>query len=97
MHTDATYKLLWHACPVLIVGTTDGESRFFPFGLAVVSKERHFDFKFIFNSIQKGRVIIGLDPLSYNLPLMSDSAEAITNGFREAGFTDKRNVLVPCG
>ncbi len=56
------------------------------FGLAVVSKERHFDFKFIFNALQKGRELVGLPKLSYDLPLMADAADAITNGFREAGF-----------
>ncbi len=77
---------------MLIVGTTYAERRFFPFGLAVVSKERHFDFKFIFSALQKGRIKIGEPELSYDLPLMEDAAEAITNGYKEAGFIGIRGM-----
>ena len=83
---------IWHGCPVLLVGTSDAERRFFPFGLAVVSKERHFDFKFIFNALQEGREKIDQPTLDNGLPLMADSAEAITNGWREAGFMGIRGM-----
>lgn len=42
-HTDATYKLVWQGFPILVVGTTDANRKFHPFG-ASVSKSRRFFF-----------------------------------------------------
>ena len=40
VHADATYKLIWHGFPVLIVGTTDMKKVFHPFGLDICSNEK---------------------------------------------------------
>ena len=46
IHTDGTYKLVWEGFPVLIVGTSDADRHFHPFGKALTSREAHFDFNF---------------------------------------------------
>ncbi|CAF4168170.1 unnamed protein product [Rotaria sordida] len=79
-HADATYKLVWQGFPVLIVGTTDFNKAFHPFGLAVCSNEKTKDFEFIFNSIQVGMQKINKDLLKPTA-LISDAAGAIKNGF----------------
>ena len=40
MHADATYILIWNRWPVLIVGTTDADKKFHPFGIQVSKNER---------------------------------------------------------
>ena len=37
--TDATYKLMWQGFPVLMIGTTDKDRRYHPFGLAIRTNE----------------------------------------------------------
>ncbi|CAF4975592.1 unnamed protein product, partial [Rotaria socialis] len=54
INADATYKLVWQGFLVLIVGTTDLNKKFHPFGLAICSNEKTKDFEFIFNGIQIG-------------------------------------------
>ena len=53
LRADATYKLIWQGYPVLIIGTTDREKAFHPFGLAVSMNETEQDFSFIFESIKQ--------------------------------------------
>ena len=50
---DATYKLLHHGHPILIVGTTDKDKSFHPFGVALCCNEKEEAFKFIFQSIKE--------------------------------------------
>ncbi|CAF2821308.1 unnamed protein product [Rotaria sp. Silwood2] len=50
IHADATYKLVWQGFPVLVIGTTDFNKAFHPFGLAICSNEKTKDFEFIFKS-----------------------------------------------
>jgi hypothetical protein len=54
IQTDATYKLIWNGFPVFMIGTSDALRAFFPIVIGVCSNERHFDFKFLFESLQKG-------------------------------------------
>ena len=54
IHADATYKLVWQGFPVLIVGTTDLDCHFHPFGMAVCANEETQDFKFVFQSLIDG-------------------------------------------
>ncbi|CAF2802135.1 unnamed protein product [Rotaria sp. Silwood2] len=49
---DATYKLIWQGYPVLMVGTTDKQCAFHPFGIALCINEQTTDFEFIFKSVQ---------------------------------------------
>ncbi|CAF4312743.1 unnamed protein product, partial [Rotaria sordida] len=48
----ATYKLIWQGYPVLMVGTTDKQCAFHPFGMALCINEQTDDFEFIFKSLQ---------------------------------------------
>ena len=81
INADATYKLVWQGFPVLVIGTTDLNKSFHPFGLAVCSNEQTKDFEFIFNAVQ-----IGIRKINKNLlkpkALVSDAADAIKNGFK---------------
>ena len=85
LQADSTYKLIWQRFPVQVVGTSDANNTFHPFGLAVCSTEREHDYQFIFNS-----VLIGLDRLQLprlnSIGLLADGADAITNGFRSTFF-----------
>ncbi|CAF4227099.1 unnamed protein product [Rotaria sordida] len=92
LHADATYKLIWQGFPVLIVGTTDFNKAFHPFGLAVCSNEKTKDFEFIFNSIQVGMEKINKD-LLYPTALISDAADAIKNGFTNI-FSSSYNQIM---
>ena len=81
--TDATYKLIWQGFPVLIVGTTDKDKKFHPFGTAVCTFEDENDFAFIFNSVKdllKETLTIDYKPSI----LVADASSAITNGFEQA-------------
>ena len=49
---NATYKLIWQGYPVLMVGTTDKQCAFHPFGFALCINEQTNDFEFIFKSVQ---------------------------------------------
>ncbi|CAF4632468.1 unnamed protein product [Rotaria sp. Silwood2] len=82
IHADATYKLVWQGFPILIVGTTDLNKSFHPFGLAICSNEKTNDFAFIFKSIQIGMQKINKDLLKPKA-LISDAANAIKNGFKK--------------
>jgi len=44
---------MWNGFPVLLVGTSDKNRKFFPIGLAVTSSETTADFAFIFESLKK--------------------------------------------
>ncbi|CAF2081129.1 unnamed protein product [Rotaria magnacalcarata] len=92
INADATYKLVWQGFPVLIVGTTDLNKKFHPFGLAICSNEKTKDFEFIFNGIQ-----IGMEKLNKDLlkptALISDAADAIKNGFRNV-FNNEYNQIM---
>ena len=93
---DATYKLIWQGYPVLMVGTTDKQRAFHPFGIALCINEQTNDFEFIFKSVQ-----LAVDKL-YNINycpiiLVADGSGAITNGFINVfNVIEKRIVLVSC-
>lgn len=52
IHTDATYKLVWQGFPILLVGTTDSDRKFHPFGICVCTNEQSNDFEFMFQSLK---------------------------------------------
>ncbi|CAF1263893.1 unnamed protein product, partial [Rotaria magnacalcarata] len=77
---DATYKLIWQGYPVLIVGTTDKQCAFHPFGNALCINEKTSDFEFMFKSVQL--TVEKLYNISYcPIILVADASGAITNGF----------------
>jgi hypothetical protein len=92
IHTHATYKLVWQGFPVLIVGTTDLNKAFHPFGLAICSNEKTKDFEFIFNSIQIVMGKINKD-LFKPTALISDAADWIKNGFKNV-FNNGYNQIM---
>jgi hypothetical protein len=77
---DATYKLLQHGYPLLVVGTTDKARMFHPFGIALCSNEKSEAFSFIFKSIKE--CILTVYNYDYEPSvLVADAAEATTNAF----------------
>ncbi|CAF2251995.1 unnamed protein product [Rotaria magnacalcarata] len=90
--SDAIYKLVWQGFPVLIVGTTDLNKAFHPFGLAICSNEKTKDFEFIFNCIQIGLKKINKDLLKPTA-LICDAADAIKNGFKNV-FGNSYNQIM---
>ena len=74
---DATYKLIQHGYPVLVVGTTDKDKKFHPFGVAMCCNETDDAFKFIFKSIKD--CVQEIFQYDYQPTILV--AEAITNGF----------------
>ena len=48
---DPTYKLIWQGYPVFMVGTTDMDKQYHPFGLAVCINEEQADFEFVFEAV----------------------------------------------
>jgi MULE transposase domain len=64
----------------LVIGTSDYDRKFHPFGLAVCCDEKQADFEFIFNSISSGvERIIGLNFTPE--VLITDGSGAIRNAF----------------
>jgi hypothetical protein len=79
--TDATYKLLQHGYPVLLVGTTDKARMFHPFGVALCCSEKEEAFSFIFKSIKESLFSIYNYDYEPNI-LVADAAEATRNAFK---------------
>lgn len=82
LHTDATYKLNWDRLPTIIVGTTDQDRHFHPFGVGLSSGETANDFAFMFRAMVDGvQRVFGVNYQPGTL--VADAADAITNGFRD--------------
>lgn len=92
INADATYKLIWQGYPVLVIGTTDLNKAFHPFGLAICSNEKTEDFRFIFKSIQIGMQRLNKD-LFKPTALVADAADAIKNAFRKV-FNHQYNQIM---
>ena len=77
----ATYKLLWQGFPVIIIGTTDRNKSFHPFGLVLSKDEKTEDYAFAFSSVkQLTKQLYDFD--IYPNALVADAAQAITNAFK---------------
>lgn len=96
VHADGTYKLDWNKHPVLIVGTSDFDRKFHPFGIAVTTRETHFDYKFLFGCLDKGVDKLGLERPTCPLNLIADAAPAITNGFMESSLGPRLRTRIVC-
>ncbi len=92
IHADATYKLIWQGFPVLVVGTTDLNKAFHPFGLAVCKDEQTKDFEFLFSSLQIGLDKIGRPRIEPSA-LVSDASFAIINAFSNI-FPNKHDTVM---
>ncbi len=71
---DASYKLLQHGYPVLVVGTTDKARMFHPSGVALCCSEKEEAFSFIFKSIKESIFSIYNYDYEPNI-LVADAAE----------------------
>jgi hypothetical protein len=89
---DATYKILIEGFIVLTLGTSDKNGRFHPFGYGISRGEAEDDFKFLFDSLQKGISIVEPTRIYNPTCLIADNAEAISNGFQAC--TDKYIMLL---
>ena len=89
---DPTYKLIWQGYPVFMVGTTDMDKQYHPFGLAVCINEEQADFEFVFEALVKSSN--EAFQFSYTPTiLLADAACQITNAFVKAfGGCEKRIV-----
>jgi hypothetical protein len=92
IHADATYKLLWQGFPVLIVGTTDMDKHFHPFGLSVCTNEKKEDFKFLFRALVATSKKLFEKKFEPNV-LICDAAKSIQNAFIEIFGTDKLIIM----
>lgn len=54
LHVDATYKLLWHGLPTMVLGTTDHNNFFHLIAVGVSTNEKQADFEFMFSSLKSG-------------------------------------------
>lgn len=81
-HSDATYKCVWQGFPVFMLGTTDWDKAYHPYGLSVCSDEKTDDFKFLFQGIKNGAQNILKHELKQQT-LVCDAAFAIINAFKE--------------
>lgn len=79
---DATYKLLWHKFPILVVGTTDLNQHFHLLGISIGKHQDATNYSFLFQSL-KDAVFKTHGWVLAPSVLVSDSAAAIRNGFKE--------------
>ncbi|CAF4220670.1 unnamed protein product [Rotaria sordida] len=93
IHVDATYQVIWQGFPVLVIGTTDLNKAFHPFGLAICSNEKKTKyFEFIFKSVQIGMQKIN-KALLQPTALILDAVDSIKNDFKNV-FNDSYNQLM---
>lgn len=91
-HCDTTYKCIWQGFPVFMVGTTDYEKVYQPYGLCVCTFEQKNDFKFIFQSLKdRTKEILGFEVEQTSL--VCDAAFAIINAFQEV-FGDDVTIIM---
>lgn len=94
-HTDGTYKLVWQGFPILLLGTTDIDRKFHPFGACVSTKECAEDYEFIFRAVKDTVYQLFREEIEPEV-LISDAAKAVHNGF-VAVFTrcnEKENIIM---
>jgi hypothetical protein len=93
IHADLTYKLIWQGYPCLIVGTTDMDKQFHPYGFAVCSNEKQKDFEFVFKTIKLSASKIDKVMQTEHLILVADGTEAIRNAFSRV-FGENKNMVM---
>lgn len=94
IHTDATYKLNWQGFPVLLIGTTDSNRKFHPFGVAVCTNERSEDFEFIFQSL-KYKVMELFEANVDPGVLICDAADSVHIGWEKV-FPLQSDSIIMC-
>ncbi len=81
IQADATYKISLNGFPLLVLGTSDADRHFHPFGVALCSTEKQQDFAFAFNTIKHWCEVLNFNFLPHYL--LADGSHAITNGFAD--------------
>lgn len=89
INIDSTFKLNYNGFPVIVVGTTDKNCAFHPFGLSLVTNETWESYFFIFSSLVKF-----CNTFSPKV-LIADSDQSITKGFEEC-FGSNEYIRVHC-
>lgn len=84
---DATYKLVWEGYPIFVLGSTDQNRVFHPFGISVSGGESELEFSFVFDAIKK------IDPTWNPDYLLSDCSDAILLGFKNSLGLPERRLL----
>lgn len=79
LHSDATYKLCWQSYPILLVGMTDSDRKFHPFGLCVATNEKTIDLEFMFRALKDGVQRLFGTELNPKV-LICDAGKSIHNG-----------------
>lgn len=92
-HSDTTYKCIWQGYPVFMLGTTDWDKAYHPYGLCVCSYEQSDDFKFLFQGIKDGTQNI-LGHKMEQKAIVCDAAFAIINAFKEVFGNDV--IVIMC-
>lgn len=93
LHTDATYKLVWQGFPIIVIGTSDSNRKFHPFGVMVSTNERSEDFEFIFQSLKNGVYKLTNEVIDPDV-LNCDAAFQIHNGFKKVYPLKKDNIIM---
>jgi hypothetical protein len=73
--SDGTHKVNYQNFPAIVIGTTDMNKRFHPFGIGLVYGETSDDYEFCY------RAILKYNPEYKPRILIADNADAITNAF----------------
>lgn len=94
LHTDATYKLNWQGYPVLLIGMTDSNRKFHPFGVCVATNECAADFEFIFRALKNSVEQLYSTEIDPKV-LICDAGKSIHNGFSTV-FPHLTNEIVMC-
>lgn len=96
VHTEGTYKLIWQGFPILLLGTTDNNRKFHPFGASVTTNECREDFEFMFLAAKDIIHRLFNEELKPEV-LISDAAGAIHNGFTAVfPYCTNLNDIIMC-
>jgi hypothetical protein len=81
IQADATYKLNYNNFPLLVTGTSDKARVFHPYGISLCTTEKAEDYFFLFDTLKNSlKALFNYDYAP--AVLLSDTAEAIHNGFK---------------
>lgn len=92
LHADGTYKLVWHECPLLIIGISDIDRHFHPVAVAFSTRETTEAYFFCFNAIKREvERVYGAIIENTVQNLISDGAGAIKTAF-DTAFPGKTKI-----
>ena len=78
--SDGTYKLIYQGFPILMIGTTDFNREYHPYGIMVTKHENEEDYEYLFSTLKN--LVFTIHKVEFNPTiLLADCSGAITNGF----------------